>query len=119
MSTGITPAEPEKPQASYLEAAVTNESKKGHQPVLMKSELDNMSWWQTLVTFKRVVLICGMAGFTAATDGYQNQLNGSIVANTGFIKQFSNGGTKLNPSHVSAFGGCARWVAPEWRTTEK
>lgn len=29
----------------------------------------------------------------------------SIVANKGFIRQFANGGTKLDPKHVSTFGG--------------
>lgn len=94
-----------------LKNAISHEDVVGKEPgqaVQMKSELDALSWWQTLKTFKRVVLIAGIAGFTAATDGYQNQMNNSIVANKGFIRQFSGGGTKLNPKHVSAFGGCSR-----------
>lgn len=30
---------------------------------------------------------------------------GSIVSNKGFIRLMSNGGTKLNPTHVSVWGG--------------
>lgn len=32
-------------------------------------------------------------------------LTASIVANKGFIRQMSNGGTKLAPQHVSLWGG--------------
>lgn len=99
----------EKPELAHAESRVSN-VKEAHHAVQLKSELDDMTWWKTLVTFKRVVLVAGIAGFTAATDGYQNQMNGSIVSNKGFIRQFSGGGTKLDPSHVSAFVGCARCV---------
>jgi hypothetical protein len=101
----ITPAA-EKPQLAHLESQASRASK-SDRPVPMKSELDDLSWWRTLVTFKRVVLVAGLAGFTAATDGLQNQMNGSIVANKGFIRQFAADGQKLNPTHVSSFGGCA------------
>lgn len=38
-------------------------------------------------------------------DGYQQAFNGAIVANLGFIRQFSGGGTALDPGWVATWGG--------------
>jgi len=44
------------------------------------------------------------------TAGYQNTLSSSVIANKGFIAQFKDpGAKKLNPTHVSTFGGLFRW----------
>lgn len=40
-------------------------------------------------------------------DGFQGHFNGSIVANKGFIRQFSGGGTKLDAGWVGIWGGTA------------
>lgn len=37
--------------------------------VQMKSELDSFTFGTAFTTFKRSALICGLAGFSAATDG--------------------------------------------------
>ncbi|WOO84104.1 High-affinity glucose transporter HXT2 [Vanrija pseudolonga] len=71
----------------------------------LKSELDSFSLLKSVKVFRRIILVCFAAGLCAALDGYQHQMIASIVANKGFIKQFSNGGTKLDPKHVSTFGG--------------
>lgn len=39
------------------------------QIVQKKSSFDNLTWWQTITTFRRAVLICGVVGISAATDG--------------------------------------------------
>jgi hypothetical protein len=49
--------------------------------------------------------------------GYQHQLTASVIANKGFINTFAPvGTTKLNPSHVSAWGGIYRQVSVSART---
>ncbi|WWD20939.1 hypothetical protein CI109_105417 [Kwoniella shandongensis] len=73
--------------------------------VQLKSSHDTKGVLQSVSLFKKTIAICVAAGFCAATDGYQNQMISSIVANKGFIAQFAEGGTKLKPEHVSAFGG--------------
>ncbi|WWC60692.1 uncharacterized protein I303_103268 [Kwoniella dejecticola CBS 10117] len=75
------------------------------QRVQLKSSLDKMSLSQSLSTFWRSILVCGFAGFAAVTDGYQNQMAASIIANKGFIKEFAKGASALDPPWVSSFGG--------------
>lgn len=43
----------------------------------------------------------------SSTDyaGYQFKLSANIIANAGFVRQFAEGGAKLNSTHVSVFGG--------------
>jgi hypothetical protein len=44
-------------------------------------------------------------------EGYQNQIAANVIANKGFIQQFGGmygGKLKLNPNHVSVFGGIFR-----------
>lgn len=38
-------------------------------------------------------------------SGYQFKLSANIIANPGFIRQFADDGRKLNPTHVSLWGG--------------
>ncbi|WWC71187.1 uncharacterized protein I206_105140 [Kwoniella pini CBS 10737] len=75
------------------------------QQVQLKSSLDNLSFLQAVSTFRRSILICGFAGFAAATDGYQNQMSASIIANKGFVKEFAKGAKALEAPWVSSFGG--------------
>ncbi|KAJ3469383.1 hypothetical protein MRS44_003448 [Fusarium solani] len=75
------------------------------EAVQMRSELDNLPILKALRIYWRIALICMMAAFSAALEGYQLALANAIVSNKGFIRQMSNGGTKLNPTHVAVWGG--------------
>ncbi|WVF67376.1 hypothetical protein IAT40_002131 [Kwoniella sp. CBS 6097] len=72
-----------KPQESHVE------DMKGEDEVLkapvLKSELDNLSRWETVKRFWKAIVICNMICFAAACDGYQINLNGNIIANPGFV----------------------------------
>lgn len=74
--------------------------------LLMRSKADEIGIWQSAWMFKRVGFIAMTAAFCAALDGYQINLNGGIIANAGFIKQFASPGTKIIQGHyISAWGG--------------
>ncbi|RSH89198.1 hypothetical protein EHS25_002310 [Saitozyma podzolica] len=76
------------------------------QPVLMKSSLDRMTVWQAAAAYKKTTLLCMAAAFSASLDGYQINLNGSIVANKGFIATMTSPGqAAINGPYVSAWGG--------------
>lgn len=78
----------------------------------LKSELDALPIFKSAWVFRKTVFICAIAGFCAATDGYQNTLSSSIIANKGFVAQFGGindkGKLALNPTHVSSWGGIFR-----------
>jgi hypothetical protein len=82
-----------------------------HQAQL-KSSLDNLPLLKSAWIFRKTVLVCTIAGFCAATDGYQNTLSASVIANKGFVNQFgelnAKGKMALVPKHVSTFGGVFR-----------
>ncbi|CAK7229980.1 hypothetical protein SBRCBS47491_007431 [Sporothrix bragantina] len=75
------------------------------EAVQMRSSLDNLPFTKALTVYWRVTLICFLGAFCAALDGYQVSISSSIVSNKGFIRTMSNGGTVLNPTHVSVWGG--------------
>ncbi|KAN0114479.1 general substrate transporter [Hyaloscypha variabilis] len=78
---------------------------KGGGPV-MRSKADEISIWRSVLLFKRAGCIAMAAAFCAALDGYQINLNGGIIANKGFIKQFATPGTTvILGKYVSAWGG--------------
>ncbi|TVY42986.1 Alpha-glucosides permease [Lachnellula occidentalis] len=78
---------------------------KGGAP-LMRSKADDLSVWQSVRIYKRVGVIAMLAAFSASLDGYQINLNGGIVSNKGFIKQFASPGTVIIAGkYVSAWGG--------------
>ncbi|KAJ5256738.1 hypothetical protein N7478_012842 [Penicillium angulare] len=73
---------------------------------VLRSKADELSVWQTARQFKVISMVAMIASFSASLDGYQINLNGGIVANTGFIRQFaSKGRTTMNSTYVSAWGG--------------
>ncbi|KAJ5083309.1 hypothetical protein N7456_012736 [Penicillium angulare] len=73
---------------------------------VLRSKADELSVWQTARQFKVISMVAMVASFSASLDGYQINLNGGIVANTGFIRQFaSKGRTTMNSTYVSAWGG--------------
>ncbi|KAF9876670.1 hypothetical protein CkaCkLH20_06078 [Colletotrichum karsti] len=73
--------------------------------VQMRSKLDDLPILKAVGVYWRISLICMMAAFSAALEGYQLALTNSIVSNKGFIRQMSDGGTKLDPTHVAVWGG--------------
>lgn len=93
-------------------------------PMLMKSSLDHMSVWQAMRVYKRAVFIALLAAFSASLDGYREcralitgslfqeiNLNGSIVANLGFIQTFASETNRalakpvMDSTYVSVWGG--------------
>ncbi|KAI1013794.1 hypothetical protein LB503_010531 [Fusarium chuoi] len=55
----------------------------------LSSGYESLSLWQTVKVFKVATAYCFAAAFSAATDGYQIGINGSIIANKGFVHQFA------------------------------
>lgn len=74
--------------------------------VVMKSSLDRMSVFQAMRVYKRVVGVAMLAAFSASLDGYRESdnsskadraeinLNGSIIANKGFIRTMASEANK-------------------------
>ncbi|KAG2412159.1 hypothetical protein HFD88_009715 [Aspergillus terreus] len=101
--------EERKGNSETVEHAATAEdmpsASKGTAP-LMRSGLDDLSVWQSVRRYKKVAIIAMFAAFSASLDGYQINLNGGIVANKGFIRQFTTPGTTIIAGkYVSAWGG--------------
>ncbi|KAF4969545.1 hypothetical protein FSARC_3228 [Fusarium sarcochroum] len=78
-------AEPPLKQHEIIEDAVA----KGQ----ITSGYETLGWWHTVAKFKFVSLVCFLAAFSAATDGFQVAMSASIIANKGFVAEF---GTKVN-----------------------
>ncbi|KAJ4328834.1 hypothetical protein N0V84_000621 [Fusarium piperis] len=73
---------------------------------VMRSRFDDLGVWQSVRRYKHVGLIAMTAAFCASLDGYQINLNGGIVSNKGFIRQFSSPGTTIIAGkYISAWGG--------------
>ncbi|KIA75552.1 hypothetical protein HK57_00692 [Aspergillus ustus] len=73
---------------------------------LMRSNMDNLSIWESLKRYKTVTGIAMAAAFSASLDGYQINLNGGVVSNKGFIRQMTNPGTSIiDGKYISAWGG--------------
>ena len=78
------------------------------QPVL-KSRFDELTIRETAWEFRWAVFYSLIAAVSALCDGYQINLNGGIIANKGFIKQFgtvfTGGKQALDTNYVAAWGG--------------
>ncbi|KAH8585378.1 general substrate transporter [Bisporella sp. PMI_857] len=76
--------------------------------LVLKSEQDNLSQWQTVWKFRKAVLVCNLMCIAAAADGYQINLNGGIIANQGFTRQLgfpnSKGVYTLKAQYTSLWG---------------
>lgn len=77
---------------------------------VMRTKEDDMSVWQAVKAYKKVTALAMAAAFCASLDGYQISLNGGIVSNAGFVKQFATvaaakGSKILDSKYVSAWGG--------------
>ncbi|KAF6824322.1 MFS alpha-glucoside transporter [Colletotrichum plurivorum] len=71
----------EDPKASAaVDAALRGQAVTGYE---------SLSVWETAKLFKIATACCFAAAFSAATDGYQIGMNAGIVANKGFVHQFS------------------------------
>lgn len=83
---------------------------------------DDLPIWQAVQRYKLVTVVAMLAAFSASLDGYRKDcmssgfrsltlmaeisLNGGIVSNKGFIKQFAAAGTTvIDGKYVSAWGG--------------
>ncbi|KAL7916798.1 sugar transporter [Trichoderma velutinum] len=53
------------------------------------SGYETLSAFQTVMKFKVATFVCFLVTFSAAADGYQIGMNGNIIANPGFVKQFA------------------------------
>ncbi|KAL1874023.1 hypothetical protein VTK73DRAFT_577 [Phialemonium thermophilum] len=72
----------------------------------MRAKSDDLNVWESLLRYKKVGGIAMAAAFSASLDGYQINLNGGVVSNKGFIRQFSGPGRTIIPGkYVSAWGG--------------
>ncbi|CRG86849.1 General alpha-glucoside permease [Talaromyces islandicus] len=86
------------------ETVDSENTKKG--ALLMRSNADDLSIWQSVRHYKLLGVVAMAAAFSASLDGYQINLNGGIVANKGFIRQFASPGTVvISGTYVSAWGG--------------
>ncbi|KAF4123598.1 Sugar (and other) transporter [Geosmithia morbida] len=84
----------------------THTVSKGSDGQVLRSSIDNLSVWKSVGRFKKVGFIAMLAAFSASLDGYQINLNGGIVSNKGFIRQFATTGTTIiDGKYVSAWGG--------------
>ncbi|KAF4464685.1 sugar transporter [Fusarium albosuccineum] len=85
----------EKPSAVFLDDASVPKSIS--QEAASKGQgttgYETLTLWETVKAFKVNALYCFAMTFSAATDGYQIGINGNVIANPGFVRQFS---TKMN-----------------------
>lgn len=114
MSNKVTLTDPPPPfvggDIDIKEKVEHEENAYQEEHIALKSQFDDLTAWQALKTFKVVSLYCCAAAFSAATDGYQASrsftiilaffrltayplwlqinINGNILANKGFIRQF-------------------------------
>ncbi|ORX34051.1 sugar transporter [Kockovaella imperatae] len=63
---------------------------------------ERLTVFQTVAKFKMCFAVCFAATFAGATDGYQIGINGNIIANPGFVKQFATATTAAGEPALSA-----------------
>nr|XP_031857210.1 uncharacterized protein CI109_007374 [Kwoniella shandongensis]KAA5524282.1 hypothetical protein CI109_007374 [Kwoniella shandongensis] len=78
--------------------------------VIMKSPFEDLNFMKTLKTFRKSSALALLAAFSAAADGYQIAMTGSIIANKGFIKTYgtaynAKGALILDANILAAWGG--------------
>ncbi|KAJ4191822.1 hypothetical protein NW767_010728 [Fusarium falciforme] len=89
-----------KPSEIAQDAAAKGQATTGYE---------NLTILQSVKTFRRTIVFCTLAAFSAAADGYQIGINASIVANKGFVQQFATktsaeGDLYLESPILSAWG---------------
>ncbi|RSH90011.1 hypothetical protein EHS25_001344 [Saitozyma podzolica] len=78
--------------------------------VVMRSPFDDFGPWKTAKIFKKATAVALFAAFSACADGFQISITNTIIANTGFIKQFgtattATGAPALAANVLSIWGG--------------
>jgi hypothetical protein len=82
-----------KPTEHHFESKQHDKAEIEHDHVVLKSQEDNLTVWQTCVRYRKVsrsnfaestlkhqaVIICTLLCIAAACDGYQINLNGMLV----------------------------------------
>lgn len=61
-----------KEETLHLDYAPTQQTP--YADAQVKSALDNFTFLESISVFKRAGMVCFLAAFCAATDGYQNQI---------------------------------------------
>jgi hypothetical protein len=61
----------EKESSQHLDAGLDAGKLEDEHEVVLKSDFDSLSYWNTIKAFKLVAFYCFIAAFSAATDGYQ------------------------------------------------
>ncbi|WVF71848.1 hypothetical protein IAT40_006657 [Kwoniella sp. CBS 6097] len=77
---------------------------KGGQ-VQMRSKFDDLGVWASVKRYKFISAVAMAAAFSASLEGYQINLNGGIISNKGFVRQFGTGHPAIEGKYVSAWGG--------------
>ncbi|WVF65283.1 hypothetical protein IAT40_000006 [Kwoniella sp. CBS 6097] len=91
------------------EQGVIDAKDDAYQKGQLATGYETLSIPQTAKKFKWAFAYCFLATFAGATDGYQIGINGNIIANPGFVKQFATttdakGAPALSAPVLSAIG---------------
>ncbi|KAI9162757.1 substrate transporter [Paramyrothecium foliicola] len=93
---------------SIADATHLEEDLKHEHGVVLKSSLDGLGLLATAKKFWKAVIVCNLLCIAAACDGYQVVLNGNVIANRGFIRQFGfpndQGVNTLNANYTALWG---------------
>ncbi|KZL80761.1 mfs alpha-glucoside transporter [Colletotrichum incanum] len=81
------------PKHASLDAAAKGQGVSGYETLTL---------WETMKAFKLCSATCFAVAFSAATDGYQIGINGNIIANPGFVKQFATETTAAGEPNLAA-----------------
>ncbi|GKT47982.1 MFS transporter fmqE [Colletotrichum spaethianum] len=81
------------PKHASLDAAARGQGVSGYETLTL---------WETMKAFKLCSATCFAVSFSAATDGYQIGINGNIIANPGFVKQFGSELTAAGEPNLAA-----------------
>ncbi|OBR14265.1 MFS alpha-glucoside transporter [Colletotrichum higginsianum IMI 349063] len=81
------------PKHASLDAAAKGQGVSGYE---------TLTPWETMKAFKLCSATCLAVAFSAATDGYQIGINGNIIANPGFVRQFATETTAAGEPNLAA-----------------
>jgi len=106
-----SPAEMDKPENSFNDDVDEKAVGQPNPDDILETRFADLSRWETVKTFKKTIMFCCLAGFSAVNDGYQMQLPGGIIVNPSFVEVFAtttdaSGAPALSSDAISAWGGC-------------
>lgn len=112
----------DKAITSHLDPEVQGDATSIHKderdlPRIQRIANDSLTVRQAAWQFRKIAFVCFLAAFSAALDGYQGSLNGSIVANKGFInvcKKTSLDCLPLAQVLILATSNLANLEPPSW-----